>query len=199
MSVIAVRVTPDQVGMAVDSDVSYGEVRVSRTTSIADQKLWSSNEMMVAFVGTSSLGSILRRWTRENAPDGSDEVSICQYVDQFHAWRRDTFPDSGDIDEVSFVLAYRGRAWIVDAYSVSAVPTGGYFAHGSGMTVALGALHHGASVTEAVEAACQHDGQCGLPVISGVMLEYGICGNLEHLRPIERPQMVDAQTEREAA
>ena len=187
MSVIAIRVTEQHVEMAVDSDTSYGDVRVSRAISIADQKLWASNEMMVAFVGMSSLGSILRRWTRENAPEGPDETSICQYVDQFHAWRRDTFPDSGDIDEVSFVLAYRGRAWVVDAYSVSAVPQGGYFAHGSGMCVALGALHHGATAEEAALAACQHDGGCGLPVVVGMMGEAAIGGTIEFLQDHAAP------------
>lgn len=190
MSVIAVRVTASQVEMAVDSEVSYGDIRVSRSTSIADQKLWAVNGLMVAFVGTSSLGSILRRWTRDNVPEGGDEPSICRYVDAFHSWRRETYPDGGDIGEVSFVLAFHGQAWIVDAYAVSAVPRGGYFADGAGMTVALGALFCGASVEDAARAACYHNGQCGLPVIVGTMREYAIGGTVEHLSPMEKPNLI---------
>lgn len=184
MTVIAVRVHLTEVDIAVDSQTSYGEFTVQRRTSLADSKMWEVGGLVIAFCGTSALGSILRRWTRQHTPDDADEAAITGYVDRFYRWRRDQFPDSGDIDDMSFVLVFKGAAWVIDGYSVSGVPVGGYFAHGSGLPVALGALYAGSDAMTAVAAACRHGPGCDLPVVVAKITPKLIVGNVERVSKI---------------
>lgn len=172
MSVIAIRAFKNHVHIATDSCVSYGDTTYARGQHLEDSKLFVVGDVAVAFVGTSMLSSILRRFVIANPLTDVGENAIVDYVDRFNAYRRDSFPDSGEISEMSWVIALNGRAWVVDGYSASYVPPGGYFAHGSGMDIALGALYAGAPVEGAVEAACVHSSGCGLPVQRVTISEY---------------------------
>lgn len=174
MSVLAVRCSETTIEIATDSQTAYGDVTVQRRTHLTDDKLWSTTDgLLVGFVGTSALGSVLRRWSTRATPDEATERGITAWVDAFHAWRRTTYEDAGSLDEMAFVVAYRGTAWIVDGYSVSGIAPDGYMATGSGMHVALGALAHGAGVATAVRIACQHVESCGLPVVHGGLVVTG--------------------------
>lgn len=183
MSVIACRVTGDGISIAADSRVTYGDVVVTRGQSLADQKLWLTPEgLLVAFCGDSALGSILRRWTREQIPDDSTEWAITAWVDAFQEWRRDRFPDAGEIENLSVMMVFRGRAWVIDQYSASEIPLDGYMAHGSGMGAAMGALYCGASAFDAVAAAATHQEGCGFPVVWATVTPDGeITGNVERM------------------
>lgn len=183
MSVIACRVDDKGVSIAVDSRVSYGDLGVTRGTSIADQKLWLTPDgLVIAFCGDSSLGTVLRRWTREKSPVSATEVGMTAYVDDFNRWRAEHYTEAGEITNLSFMAVYQGRAWVVDQYSVSEIPPGGYMAHGSGLPVAIGALYCGAHVVEAVSAAATHQDGCGFPVVWATIPRDGeITGNIERM------------------
>lgn len=76
-------------------------------------------------------------------------------------------PESFDFEDAHALVLCPARGILL--YSESAYPVAlqePYFAIGSGAGVALGALHAGKSVTEAIEAAIRWDTGCGGPVQS---------------------------------
>lgn len=190
MSVIAIRAFDHHVDIAVDSVVCYGQTTFERGRSISDAKLWTVDDAAFAFVGTSNVASVLRRFSRANQLQDASEDAVMDYIEAFHKMRRDRFPD-GDYDDIAWVVGKAGKAWVVDGYSASMITPGGYFANGSGGDFALGVLHHGGTVEDAVRAACAHHDSCVLPVRQATVTVSGITANTaEVIAPKAAPPVV---------
>jgi ATP-dependent protease HslVU (ClpYQ) peptidase subunit len=125
--------------LAADSQISYGTIRNG-----SSDKIKVTRHYLVALAGSTYLRGPLERWARLNCPE--DEVP-------------DALRDNEDKFQAIFVNE-EGDAFLYDHGFLVPI-NADYAAIGSGATLALGAMAHGASAEEAVRAASCHDKNTG--------------------------------------
>lgn len=109
-----------------------------------------NNGDVVAWVGMQSYGEILAQWYERGADP-----------EEWPAFQR------GE-DWAFLIIGTKGKAYYYESEPLQMAVESEYWAWGSGMEIALGALFAGANARTAVQACCRHSATCG----GGVELFY---------------------------
>lgn len=117
--------------------------------SVVDPKVFHVKDIMIGFCGSFRIGQILKYELEK--PDHKNDVNDMKYlvVDVIDAIKslliaKNIIKKENEVeemDETSLLIGYRGKLYYMDAdFHLNAVKNG-YYAIGSGNTVALGSLH----------------------------------------------------------
>lgn len=105
-----------------------------------------SSTCFVAFCGDIGPGLMMVEWYRNGA-------------------KREEFPENQKTNDwARLIVVENGELFIYEQYPVKIPIPDKYIAYGSGRDYAMGAMHHGASAIEAVDAAIAHCTTCGFGV-----------------------------------
>lgn len=183
MTVIAALAMEDRVIMGCDTAVNQdGTVVYGSRGKIAVRVLANGERILIGSAGNSAIHAVLaRQWTVPPVPlpsanDGDADRWADTCAEEITTLLAEANPpvmqhhsDSATTLDGCLLLAWRQHVWTI--YTHSALrPTNSIAAIGSGKELALGYLLAAAryesdprvSVNAAVEAACAHDGGCGV-------------------------------------
>lgn len=128
--------------LAADSLIAYNTI-----TNGYRPKIAHCGEYLVALAGTAYLREALEKWVSEGCDTTSVPRLLVEHEDKFTAIIIDSEGRAHEFDNGFLVPIYAD-----------------YTAIGSGALLALGAMAHGATAEEAVNAAACHDKNSGGPV-----------------------------------
>lgn len=115
-------------------------------TALRIDKAVQHNGMTAVICGDGGFGASYLEWVRKAGK------KVFTTLPPASKWSLK--PDDADIGAMIF---YKGEAYAVDGVALPYKVRGEFFANGSGMPVALGAMAAGATAKEAVEIAAKYD------------------------------------------
>lgn len=128
--------------LAADSAIAYNTYVNGQRDKIA-----RCGEFLVAMAGATWLRPLVEQWALDGCDPESVPEALLDNEDKFSALFVDRYGQAHEFDNGFLVPIHAD-----------------YAAIGSGAMLALGAMAHGATAEEAVEAACLHDKASGGPV-----------------------------------
>lgn len=162
MTVVAVKKYNDKIVMSCDSQTTYGtryKVEKMRETSPVKSdmgKIFIENDMLIGCSGAVSESNLLKLFARNHKPKSADVDGILEFLLEFRDYiAKRTAEPAYKIDNQTF----GGKVFECYDMDVTERPT--FWAIGSGMFLALSALHLGQTPEEAVNVAKQYDLYCG--------------------------------------
>jgi ATP-dependent protease HslVU (ClpYQ) peptidase subunit len=163
MSVVVAQVTPEEVRIAADSQVTRGSVK----ESVPHSKIFQAGDAIIGSVGYAEEIGLFRVYLHTNHLKEPSEDAMIDHLASFQSWASKRIDNKQYTLNNSYLYAYKGVVFYINGFYIRHIDT--YTAIGSGGEVAMGALCVGASVRGAVEAACVHNAYCELPVIEYVV------------------------------
>jgi ATP-dependent protease HslVU (ClpYQ) peptidase subunit len=159
MSVVAVRKNGSKVTIGADS------IRITGWGTQEKDKLAKlfriSNDMIVGAVGGAAVNSLFREFLTNHLPRENTEYGWTVLMGEFANHLND-LKNAPKFEESAFIVVHKQKVFFLGGYFVREVCD--YYAIGAGMDYALAALYMGASVEEAIEAACHLSIFCEKPV-----------------------------------
>jgi len=159
MSIIACKVTQNEIEIASDSITMYGSTKID-TDLTHFSKLFQINGLTVGSVGFLEETTLFIMFLKEHILKDATEESILNLMFKFSQWKAD-YSDSREIEN-SYILIYDGRAFVVERFLVQEINT--YYAVGAGSDFAFATLYLENSAERSVEVACKLSIYCELPV-----------------------------------
>jgi len=153
MTVIAIRKYKNHIEMAADSQTTWGDHKILKAS-----KLTKVNGMYLGCAGAVSESSLLKIFSRNHKPKAANDDDVLDFLSEFADWKEKK-TKKYDIEN-SVLLVMEQKIFHVLAMSVRDVDSD-FFAIGSGMFLALGAMELGASPMTGVAIAIKHDVYCG--------------------------------------
>ena len=166
MSVIACRVSFDNISFAADSQITC---RSSKDNKLEYEKIQTIDNVTMGAAGWLDecilIGDYIRR---HDFPNNSSDILL--YMLEFYKYRdslSETFKPQCDDEERSassmvMMVAVDGKVFLVDNRTVLRVKS--YHAIGSGDVYAQAIMAYGGDVDSAVRIACQIDLNCAEPI-----------------------------------
>lgn len=166
MSVIVAKVEKNKIEVSSDSIVVKGW---TKTNGYGNKitKLEEYNGLIIGGCGTAEENSLFFYYIKTHMPEKACEKSILDFIIEFKRWKKDFTNDSNLSND--YILAYRGKCFGIENMLVYEITD--YAAIGAGMDYALGALHQGASASEAVKTACDLCAFVSEPIITKIILK----------------------------
>lgn len=159
MSVVAVRKEKSKIIIGADS------IRISGWGTQQKDKLAKlfrvSKEMVLGTVGDAAMSSLFREFLKNHLPKANTEYGWTMLVSEFADYLN-TLKNAPKFEESSSIVVYQQKIFFLNGYFIHEVSD--YYAIGAGTDYALAALYLGASVKEAIEAACHLSIFCEKPV-----------------------------------
>lgn len=165
MTCIAVKIGKKKIEIAGDSQASYGSYKFPRKDYTDKQvksegKIFQVNDMTIGCAGTLSHIGMLRVYAKTHKPKEMERDAILDWFIEFREWfNKKTQLLVTDIS-IHGILINEGKVFtfydFVDCGEVKE-----FDSIGSGMFLALGAMDHGANVTDAIKTAIKYDLYCG--------------------------------------
>jgi ATP-dependent protease HslVU (ClpYQ) peptidase subunit len=158
MSVVVAKFADDGfVYIGADTQCSRESTVLTHTKLFVD-----ASGTIFGYIGTVEEGQLLKIFNQETVIASVTEKGIVDYLFLFCEWvEKYRGQWSPPLNE--YIIAKGGKVFVVsDGFGVEEVREDA--AIGSGTPFALGALHMGATVTEAIEAAARFDMYCSLPI-----------------------------------
>jgi ATP-dependent protease HslVU (ClpYQ) peptidase subunit len=161
MSVIAARKYKDRVDISADSQITWGSSYKQTNTPFA--KLIKQNKIIIGSSGTTYLHTLLSLFSKNTKPKGSSAMDIFDYLVDFRDWakKRDA---TIKFDTTHLIIIYLQETFVCYDLEINIVDS--FASVGSGMFLAIGAMHMGAAPDKAVEIAKEYDLHCGGKTIS---------------------------------
>jgi len=156
MSVVAVRVTNDEIIIGADSILVTGYTQTKDKAA----KLFETNGLIVGDVGFAQEGSLFFLYCQTRKPTAPTELAVVEFMVEFGKWK-DTKGDELSIQN-SYILIFEEKAFIVEGLFVKEITD--FTAIGAGMDYALSALYLGETVERAIEVACELSIYCERPI-----------------------------------
>lgn len=156
MSVVAVKVTDNEITIGADSIIAYGWTQEKDRLGKIDEV----NGMIIGSVGTAQEGALLRMYARTRTPRSADCESIVDFISDFHGWMKEK-TDESELQN-DHIIVFEKKVFICNGYYVKEVVD--YTAIGAGMDFALSALYLGKSCKDAIKAACHLSVYCEEPI-----------------------------------
>lgn len=153
MSVVVARKLEDRIVIGADSASTFDDLVVH-----LGSKLITHGPMIAGVAGLAENHSLFSLFLQSTPYHGNDEKGMIRLVMDF---RQEYAEISETLDDMHVLMAYESRLWFLDGFSVNEIHD--YHAIGSGSATALGALYVGASVKEAINAACYFNMGCAPP------------------------------------
>jgi hypothetical protein len=163
MSIVACRVTRDTIYLASDSQTTCAQ---DKRPGLRFKKIRKTDELIWCAVGACFEVQLLDTYIQEHGfPKASKDIIL--YMGEFYKWRdtvsdRISPEDKTRISNCTYMFVIKGGVYLVSDLFVNKIT--GFHSIGCGEDLAMGAMEHGATVTEAVEIACKYNIDCGLPV-----------------------------------
>jgi ATP-dependent protease HslVU (ClpYQ) peptidase subunit len=165
LSVIACEVTDQEVIIAADSAISFGDnqwIDPSAKLHIIDDS--------IVLAGAGNLDALmsLKFFLEEETPEEPTEGHVFEFMRQFRIWHTSSnvsfhIEGCADLDSPTVaILGFGGKAFIIEGSYVREIET--HAAMGTGMQGAMAAFHLGVTAEEAVATACHVARDCRLPV-----------------------------------
>lgn len=147
MSVVAVRVSENNITMSADSIIIHGE---ADKTPIGKGKIFNINEMLIGFSGYASEGLYMNLFAENHTPLAATERDIMQFCIDFSEYK---YKLTGNrIIENSYFIAYKNKCFLISGNYIAEIKD--YYAIGYGHEYAKAALYLGHSPHDAVKTAC---------------------------------------------
>jgi ATP-dependent protease HslVU (ClpYQ) peptidase subunit len=159
MSVVAVRVSDNEISIASDSITVRGWTKSNGTNGHG--KLIEVNDIILGAVGSAEESSLFQLYCSTRKPASASQASILEFVSEFAEWKRQKTNSFG-IDNV-YIMVFDRKAFTIEHFFVEEVLE--YQAIGAGMDFALACLAMGTSVESAVRTACQLSAMCTEPIV----------------------------------
>lgn len=129
--------------LAADTLIAYNSITNGKRKKVA-----CFDQYTVALAGAAWLRKPLEAWTAKGCPEDDVPVSLLENDSKFQALI---------VENETGALFEFDNGYLIPIHA-------DYTAIGSGALLAIGAMAHGASAEEAVEAASRHDKNTGGPV-----------------------------------
>jgi ATP-dependent protease HslVU (ClpYQ) peptidase subunit len=156
MSVVAVKVTEDEIVIGADSIIALGWTQEKDRMA----KLEEVNGMVIGSAGMAQEGALFRVFCRTRKPRAATDEDIVNFLSDFQDWLNDKTGESQI--ENSYIFVFDGKAFNIEGFYVKEVTD--YTAIGAGMDFALAALYLGKSVKDSIKAACHLSVYCEEPI-----------------------------------
>lgn len=169
MSVIITQVFPDKIILGADSAMTHAD---DTQYTQEDVKSFQVKDVVVGFVGNAEHAAVLRYFL-ENCEDEIEDASFSTIMQLYNSYSftaqsfgislRSTNEAgmSGPVDAIHLIL--KGRAWQVHGLMINEIKD--FATEGCGGNLALGALHAGADIVTALDAACTYNIHCKRPLV----------------------------------
>ncbi len=159
MSVVAVKKNGGRITIGADS------IRITGWGTQQKDKLAKlfrvSKDMIVEPVGDAAIHSLFREFLKNHLPKSNTEYGWTCLMSEFTSYLND-LKNAPKLENSAFLVVYKQKVFFIDSYFVHEIND--YYAIGAGMDYALAALYLGASVKEAIEAACHLSIFCEKPI-----------------------------------
>lgn len=154
MTVIAVRKYEDRIELAADSQATWG----SDYKILTKTKLVQTNDFTFGCAGSGRDIALFRMFARTHKPKAATEDDIVDFLAEFVSWKKQKASNEEYVGQM--ILVMDCIIFEIEQYSVRE-PIETFFAVGSGMFTALGAMELGASPKSAVEVCVKYNLGCG--------------------------------------
>lgn len=159
MSVVAVRKEGSKIIIGADS------IRISAWGTQEKDKLAKlfrvSKDLILGTVGDAAIHSLFREFLSNHLPKSNTEYGWTTLISEFSTYLND-LKNAPKLEYSAFIVVNKYKVFYISGYFVREVSD--YYAIGAGMDYALSALYLGASVQEAIEAACHLSIFCEKPI-----------------------------------
>jgi len=159
MSVIAVKIYERFYEIASDSIIVRGYTKTG--DNVKSTKLFEENEVVVGSSGTARDIGLFRLFLKTHKPSSATEEGILDLFSEFSDWKKKKTDSYGT--ENVFIIGYKDKVFKFNDFYIDEVVS--YEAIGAGMDYALGVLHYGGNVEDAVNAAIKLSIYCDSPAI----------------------------------
>jgi ATP-dependent protease HslVU (ClpYQ) peptidase subunit len=165
MTVIACKVSKGFIEIASDSQTTWGQNKYpTRDKSdkhiSANGKVFSVNGITVGCAGNCAHIGLFQNFCKTHSPKEMSSDSIIDWIIEFKDWVNDKTKIAFDEISLHGIIVKDGKAFTffdhLESYEIK-----DFFAVGSGMFLAIGAMDSGADVTQAVKTAMKYDLFCG--------------------------------------
>lgn len=159
MTVIAVRITTNEISLAADSQNTYGHNKFnSKDLGSNNSKLFSVNGITAGIAGSVAESCLFQIFCKTHKPAQATIDSLMDFMVEFASWGKDRSADFKPDNH--YILIFQKKVFLImQAILVKNVDK--FMAVGSGMFLALGAMEKGATPSEGVEIAKKYDLYCG--------------------------------------
>ncbi len=171
MSVIAVKVTKDEIVMGADSAFSQGLT----TIPVPNAKMFIHGPYTVGVVGTGSFLSVIKLFLEDDEHSSiKSENDMMRFLIRLRDYTKSiSYSNGGDTSEhdeddeydengFSFLLSTGSKVFFCENFM--SLEINDYYAIGCGSDFAVAALELGHTVEEAVRVACHFSTYCSEPV-----------------------------------
>lgn len=164
MTVIAVKKeSNNEIIMSCDEQTTYGDNKYTKDKSGTDVnnvgKVWKVNDMLVGAAGKVSESNLLKIFTLNHKPKSADVESVIEFLLEFRDFvAKKTGKPSYELYNHIFIVT-GGK--IFQCLEMDVNERDKFWALGSGMFLALSALHLGEDTEKAVDVAKTYDLFCG--------------------------------------
>lgn len=169
MSVIAVQKVVSKgkkkVVFASDTQTTWGYNKTpkveNKTAGVSTYgKVFTTNGMTIGCAGATSDISMFQLYARTHKPKGANKDDVLDWFIEFCDWvKKKSGGNFGDVC-IHSIIEYKGKVFSVyDWMEVHEVED--FWAVGSGMWIAIGAMEVGATAEHAVKSAMKYDLFCG--------------------------------------
>lgn len=164
MSIVAVRKYPKTIEFASDTQTTWGHNKEGMKKEYNDKqissygKVFQVNDMTLGCAGSVTDISLLQIFSKTHKPKVADRDSILEWLIEFKEWAVKKGADK-DI-RIHAIMVYEGKIFsFYDFLLVEEIEE--FWAVGSGMFLAVGAMEIGATAESAVKVASKYDLYCG--------------------------------------
>lgn len=160
MSVVAARIYPD--GFEIASDSIKVRWSTQTTTNSKFTKLWEAGPLVIGTVGDCQEAALMRLFSDNHQPETADERGMVNFMAEFAVWKK-ARSEAFKLEN-AYLIGNGRRVFHVAGLFVEEVLT--CESIGAGMDYALAAMHCGAGVVQAVQAAIELSVYCAAPVVA---------------------------------
>jgi hypothetical protein len=160
MSVVALRKYPDKLVVGSDSILITNDAL--KDTQELGKLFRSQHGLIIGSCGLALECSLMKLFVENLKIKSLDESVVYDLFVEFEEYIRDRTNNPEHKLENDYLIAYGDQAFFFGEYFV--MPVTEYYAIGAGCEVAMGALHTGATVQQALEAACDLNIRCSRPL-----------------------------------
>jgi len=161
MTVIAIKKYKNKIQMASDSQTSYGTTHKSTDvhhTIVDKEKIFDVNDMTFGCSGSVKGKNYLKIFAKTHKPKYATVDDVLSFLIEFQHWFKLQDDKYSFDEENSIILVFKNKIFSANGFMVQEIND--YWATGSGMFLALGALYFNKTPAEAVEVAKQFDSFC---------------------------------------
>lgn len=163
MSVVAFRKTDNKIMMSCDDQTTFGYNKYPKPKDDGNKldagKVFKENGMMIGAVGAVAESNLLKLFSKNHKPKTADQDGMLDFLLEFRDFIAKRTGRSDYKIENHYFLAMDGKVFQVMEMDV--MERSDFWAIGSGMFLAISALHLGANTEKAIEVAKQYDLFCG--------------------------------------